>query len=181
MMRAFVALDLPDEITAAVRRLQAGLTVGRVMAEDTLHLTLAFLGDVADPLARDVAEALSALRLPQVAVQISGLDVFGGRRPSVLVALAKGDGLDRLHDKVVRAVREAGHDLPGERFRPHVTLARFPRVFPPKDQQRLGEFLALNGTFALPPAPALAVTLYRSHLRDDGAIHEPLASFPLSG
>ena len=50
-----------------------------------------------------------------------------------------------------------------------------------KDQARLGEFLALNGTFSVEPEPALAVTLYRSHLTHEGAHHEPLASYVLNG
>lgn len=180
-MRAFVALDLPEPALDPIARLQAGLTVGRVVPEDNLHLTLAFLGDIAEPQAADLAEALAGITLPRVTLTLKGLDMFGGRRPSVLFVAAAGDGLERLHDKVARAVREAGVRLPRERFRPHVTLARFPREMTAKDQQRLGEFLALNGTFALDPMPVDTITLYRSHLREEGAIHEPLAQFDLTG
>jgi len=179
-MRAFVALDLPEELLEPIARLQAGLAVGRVMPEENLHLTLAFLGDVAEPEAMAVAEALAGLRLPAVTLTLKGLDLFGGRRPAVLALCAGGEGLDRLHDKVAQAVRGAGVTLPRERFRPHVTLARFRREMGAKDQARLGEFLALNGTFALPPARAETVTLYRSHLREEGAIHEPLAQVALT-
>jgi 2'-5' RNA ligase len=180
-MRAFVALDLPEPMIRPLTRLQAGLSVGRLTPEENLHLTLAFLGDVSDAVAHDVAEALDGLRLAQVTLEMSGLDLFGGRRPSVLAVLGKGAGLEPLHAKVMRVAREAGVALPRERFRPHVTIARFPREMGAKDQARLGEFLALNGTFALPPEPAPSVTLYRSHLTPDGAHHEPLATFPLSG
>ena len=87
---------------------------------------------------------------------LSGLELFGGRRPAVLAVAATGDGLAPLHAKVMRLAREAGLALPRERFRPHVTIARFPREMGPKDRVRLEEFLALNGTFALPPEPAAA-------------------------
>lgn len=180
-MRAFVALDLPEAALEAITRLQAGLAVGRVVPEENLHLTLAFLGDISEPQAADLAGVLAGLRLPAVSLTLRGLDLFGGRRPSVLVVMAEGEGLERLHDKVARAVREAGVTLPRERFRPHVTLARFAREISAKDQKRLGEFLALNGTFALAPMPADSLTLYRSHLREEGAIHEPLAQFDLTG
>lgn len=179
-MRAFIALDLPEALLAPITRLQAGLTVGRIVPEENLHLTLAFLGDVSEPQAQDVAEALMSVRLPPVTLTLRGLDLFGGRRPSVLFVAAEGEGLQRLHDKVMRAAREAGVELPRERFRPHVTIARFPREMGAKDQARLGEFLQLNGTFALPPEVADTVTLYRSHLREEGAIHEPLAEFELA-
>lgn len=180
-MRAFVALDLPDGMCRPLTRLQAGLGVGRAVPEENLHLTLAFLDEVADGVAHVVAEGLAGARLPMVELGLSGLDLFGGRRPSVLFVGAQGAGLDGLHDKVMRIAREAGVTLPRERFRPHVTLARFPRAMGAKDQARLGEFLSLNGTFALPPEPALAVTLYRSHLTHEVAHHEALATFPLPG
>ena len=180
-MRAFVALDLPEALVRPLTRLQAGLTVGRAVPEENLHLTLAFLGDVADATAYEIAEALAGLRLGQVVVELSGLDLYGRRRPAVLAVRAKGDGLEPLHAKVMRLAREAGVPLQRERFRPHVTVARFPREMGAKDQTRLGEFIALNGTFSLDPEPAPSVTLYRSHLGQDGAFHEPLASFPLTG
>jgi RNA 2',3'-cyclic 3'-phosphodiesterase len=178
-MRGFVALDLPDEALSGITRLQAGLSVGRAVSEENLHLTLAFLGEIREPQAADLAEALAGLSLPPVTLTLRGLDLFGGRRPAALVVAAAGEGLARLHDKVLRAAREAGVALPRERFRPHVTIARFAREIGAKDQARLGEFLALNATFTLAPMPAETITLYRSHLRPEGALHEPLAQFPL--
>jgi RNA 2',3'-cyclic 3'-phosphodiesterase len=180
-MRAFIALDLPQAALEPVTRLQAGLSVGRVMPEDNLHLTLAFLGEISEMQAVDVAQALTVMALPPLVLTLRGLDLFGGRRPSVLFIRAEGPGLEALHDKVARMVRAAGVALPRARFRPHVTIARFPRELAAKDRQRLAEFLSLNGTFALPPIPAERVTLYRSHLRDEGAIHEALADVSLGG
>lgn len=178
-MRAFIALDLPEAFLTPLARLQAGLTVGRPVPEENLHLTLAFLGDMSEPQARDVAEALAELRHPPVELELKGLDLFGGRRPNVLFAQAAGAGLENLHEKVAHLVRAAGIALPRERFRPHVTLARFPREMSAKDQARLGEFLTLNSPFALPADSADTVTLYRSHLREDGAIYDPLAEVEL--
>lgn len=179
-MRAFVALDLPEALLDPVSRLQAGLTVGRLVPEENLHLTLAFLGDVEDTRAHDLAEALASQRLPKVTLELGGLDLFGGKRSSALVIGADGDGLERLHAKVMRTAREVDIDLPRERFRPHVTIARFTGALTPKDQGRLADFLKLNGRFSLDPVACETITLYRSHLRNDGAIHEPLADFPLT-
>lgn len=179
-MRAFVALDLPEPLLGPLTRLQAGLGVGRVVPEENLHLTLAFLGDVSEDMAHDVAEGLASTRLGGVTLALAGLAPFGGRRPAVLAVEASGPGLEVLQGKVMRIAREAGVPLARERFRPHVTLARFPRELGAKDQARLGEFLALNGAFSLPPEPALSVSLIRSHLSQDGAWYEPLATVPLT-
>ncbi|GKY88666.1 RNA 2',3'-cyclic phosphodiesterase [Sinisalibacter aestuarii] len=178
-MRAFLALDLPEAALAPIARLQAGLVVGKPVPEDNLHLTLAFLGDINDMQAAEIAGALSVLHLPPLELTLTGLDLFGGRRPSVLFVRAQAAGLEALHDKAARLAREAGVTLPRERFRPHVTIARFAREMTAKDQQKLGEFLALNATFALPPLPVATLTLYRSHLRHEGAIHEALAEATL--
>lgn len=179
-MRAFVALDLPQAALASLARLQAGLSVGRIVPEQNLHLTLAFLGDVAEPHLSDLAEALHDLDLPPVSLSLQGLDLFGSRHPSVLYVPAAGEGLERLHAKVMRAVRDAGITMARERFRPHVTIARFGREMSARDQARLGEFLMLNARFTLPPARCETMTLYRSHLRPDGAVHEALAVWPFA-
>ncbi|RME13755.1 MAG: RNA 2',3'-cyclic phosphodiesterase [Alphaproteobacteria bacterium] len=180
-MRAFVALDPPEAAREALSRLQAGLGVGRPVPEENLHLTLAFLGEISEAEARALAEGLEALArsAPAPEVELRGLDLFGGRRPSVLFVGAGGAGLAPLQGRVARAARMAGIDLARRRFRPHVTIARFPRDLGPTAQNRLAEFLALEGRFALPPAPWGELTLYRSHLREAGAIHEPLAQFDL--
>ncbi len=186
MMRVFVALDLPEGMVAPLLRLQAGLPLGRAVPEENLHLTLAFLGEVAEGTAEAVAEGLEAARLPAVALALTGLELFGGHRssghgPNLLAVGAGGAGLEALHAKVMRAAREAGAVLPRRRFRPHVTIARLPRALGPKEVGRLQAFVTLNGRFALPPEPAPTVTLYRSHLSHEGAQYEALASFALSG
>jgi 2'-5' RNA ligase len=179
-MRAFVALDLPGEVTAALVRLQTGLQAGRMVPEENLHLTLVFLDEIADMAAADLHERLAAIRTAPVALEISGLDLFGGRRPSVLFAAVRhSEALDLLHDKVTMAARAAGITLERRRFRPHVTLARFNPGMDRRAQARLSEFLAVHGTFALPPVTLDRFTLYRSHLRHDGAVHEALAQYPL--
>jgi len=180
-VRAFVALDLPETLVEPITRLQAGLSIGRAVPEDNLHLTLAFLGDIAEADAAALADLMQTIAMPPIPLCLKGLDIFGGRRPAVLSVMASGDGLVRLHDKIAHLAREAGIQLARERFRPHVTIARFRREMSPREHQRLGEFLALNGTFALDAAPADTVTFYRSHLREAGAIHEPLAQCVLRG
>ncbi len=180
-MRAFLALDIPDDLLMPLTRLQAGLTVGRVVPEENLHLTLAFLGEISEVQAQDLAEALSLFHHPAIDLTLFGLDLFGGKRPDVLFIGGHGDGLAHLHEKIAHLVREVGIALPRSRFRPHVTLARFAKDMGPRDQARLGEFLQLNGTASYPPAHADTVTLYRSHLREDGPIYEALAEGALSG
>lgn len=177
-MRAFVALALPEALIGSLLGLQAGLPFGRAVAPENLHLTLTFLGDIEAGQAGDLAESLAGLALPGLDLRLHGLELLGPAQAPVLAALAEGEGLMGVHDKVQRAARQAGIDLRRRRFRPHVTIARFGRLEPGK-VQRLADFMALNGAFSAGPAPVADLVLYRSHLASSGTIYEPLAEFRL--
>lgn len=176
-MRAFLAVDLPDDVRASLVALQRRVPVGRIMAEETLHLTLAFLGDVTDAQAGAVDECVSARHLPGASVEIRGAGTFG-EPPRVLWAGVEPDeGLTHLRKAVRSAVRDAGIDLPRERFRPHVTLARFGGA--DGADGRIGAFCVAEARFAIPAFTVGGVTLFRSDLGAEGARHTPLAAYPV--
>ncbi|PRX33927.1 2'-5' RNA ligase [Meinhardsimonia xiamenensis] len=178
-MRSFIAVDLPEELREALMALQREIPVGRIMDPETLHLTLAFLGDVPEPVLAELDEELAAIRTEPLTLKAAGLGTFGEPEPFVLWARVEPTPeLERLQAAVRRAAERAGLRLKRERFRPHVTLARF-RHPGPGELRRLGQFLQSHGAVSLPEARALSFGLYRSHLRPDGAVHEPLAVYPL--
>lgn len=180
-MRCFIGLPLPDDVCAALADLTAGLRTGRPVAEDNLHLTLTFLGEVELPELEALHAALSDIAFAPFDLRLAGLDMFGGRRPAVV--FIRGDGgeaLVRLQSRVTAAARSAGIDLRRERFRPHVTLARFRRDMRVEDTDKLGAFLAAHGDAALAPFGVDAFALYRSTLHPDGPVYEVLADYPAS-
>jgi len=179
-IRAFVAIDMPDDAREALEQLQDDLPVGRLMDPETFHLTLAFLGDQPNEVMEAVHQGLSDLKVEPIDLCLRGVDVFGSKAPKLLYAGADATpSLVGLRDKVRRAVVHAGVELPRERFRPHVTLARF-RGRPRGDElEKLRGFLAFHAGFTLPPFQVRQFTLYRSHLHGDGAVHEVLAEYPL--
>ncbi|MAM60984.1 RNA 2',3'-cyclic phosphodiesterase [Maritimibacter sp. UBA3975] len=181
-MRAFIALDLPESLLRPLTRLQAGLTVGRLVEEENLHLTLAFLGDIDPGQAHDIAARMADLPDAPIALTLTNIDVMGGRKPNLVLMDARPTPeLLTLHDRVTRLAREAGVTMERRRFRPHVTLARFGKQMSEKEHRGLGDFLKLNAPYALPTELADSVSLNRSHLRDDGPVYEPLAEFLLTG
>lgn len=181
MIRAFIGLDLPEGHRDALERLQADLPLGRAAPPENFHLTLAFLGEQPEDLLEEVHLGLEAMQAPAVEVTIAGLDTFGRGAPTVVfAAVNNAPALSHLRDKVRNVARAAGLDLPRERFRPHVTLARIDRD-PSADQwARLGGWFARHGSFALPAFRAGEVTLFRSTLTRHGAVHDPLAVYPLA-
>ena len=178
-MRAFVAIDLPDTVRGEIAALQAGLRPGRKVPEENLHLTLAFLDDQPEAVLRALHERLAEVVVAPFELRLGGLEMFGGKRPRVLYLKADADPvLLDLHRQVRQCARDVGIDLPRERFRPHVTLARFRRDMLEEQMAQVGTFMAAQGTVALPPFDVAQFCLFASTLHPDGAVHEVLAEYP---
>lgn len=179
-MRLFIALGLPDHARDALEALQADLNVGRDVAPENLHVTLAFLDDQPETMAKAVHERLCEVDLPAFDMRIRGLDVISRKQPRLVCAgVDASEPLTALRRKIRTRVREAGVDLPRQRFRPHVTLARFATTLPRYKLDRLGGFLERHGAMALEPIRADHFTLYQSRLTPDGPRYDPLADYPL--
>lgn len=178
-MRLFVALDLPDGLREALFDVQDDLGFAREVPEENLHLTLAFLDDQPPQVAQALHEGLSEIRAPRMDLAVRGAEVFGGARPALLAALVeRTPDLAALHDKVGQVARMAGIDLPRKRFKPHVTLLRFPRRLPDGAQDRIGAWLAANGALSA-QGQAETFSLIRSTLHEDGPRYEALATYSL--
>jgi 2'-5' RNA ligase len=128
-MRLFVALDVPD---AAVQHLERAVAEVRERHReprwvpcDRWHVTLAFLGEVAEPRLDPLSERLerAARRHEGLSLAFAGAGRFGNR---VLWVGVRGDAtpLGRLAASVTAAARKAGVPLDDRPHRPHVTLAR---------------------------------------------------------
>lgn len=178
-MRAFVGLPLPDAALDALERLQEGLTVGRHVPAANMHLTLAFLDDQPEAALQALHQLLAEIRVPPLTLTFSGLDALGGKLPRVLAAgVQKTPELTRLRDRVRGACRSAGIELPRERFRPHVTLARFPRHLEEGQAEKIARFLSGAAGFRL-QCEADAFALFQSTLAPDGARYDVLAEYSL--
>lgn len=137
-MRLFVAFTPPPsalaELEAAVARLRPDWPGLRWTGPDRWHVTVAFLGEVAesrlDQLTPRLARA-AARHAPQQ-VRIGSAGAFpAAARARVLWARIDGGpealcGLSALADSVSAGARRAGAPPPaeGRRYRPHLTLAR---------------------------------------------------------
>lgn len=175
MIRAFLALPIPEIPRAALSALQLRLPLHPVASEN-FHLTLAFLDSQPEDRLSDLHEALEGLRSPRLTLAFDRLDSFGAEQMrQVHVRLKPNQALDHLQAKISRIVRASGIALPARRFVPHVTLGR-PETPP---DPRLG---ALIAGLAPDPTPfeVSEVILYRSTLKSSGAIYDPLARYTLA-
>ncbi len=179
-MRAFVAIDLPEEVTAALVRLQSMLPAGRPVAEENLHLTLAFLGDQSEVALEALHDELESIRVQPFALRFLGLGVFGGDRPRILFAdVGTEPALADLHRRVTAALHRAGVVVQRARFHPHVTLARFGTRATPEAAARLHRFLSDHGDTPLLSFSVTGFGLYESTLHPSGARYDLLARYGL--
>lgn len=177
-MRAFIALEMPeefvDDVAALARRLARSVD-GRFVPAENYHLTLAFLGEVGEAGARAAMDAMDeACRAAgPMPIEVEGLGAFGKRAggAGLWLDVAKDPELMALAERVRAGLDERGVAYDGSRsFLPHVTLAR---------RAKLPAGTALPELPFPLPCEARSVTLFRSYLEKDGARYKPLYTIDL--
>lgn len=139
MPRLFTALEIPHDIAERIAMLRGGVPGARWIDVENYHITLRFLGDIDDRLARDAANALSFIRRPELTVTLDSLDFFGGDRPRAIVVRAKSDpALMEMQAEQERLIRRLGAPPEPRKFTPHVTLARLRGASPASVAAYLG-------------------------------------------
>lgn len=178
MIRLFAGLALPPACRDTLARAQGGLPGARWIPAENYHITLRFIGEVAEPDAEAIAASLATLVHPPVAVRIAGLS-FGGdshRARTLWAEVERTPDLVELQRRVESLIVASEACAPeARRYRPHVSLARFSGVRP----ERLQEFLSEHALVACEPFVADAVVLYSSTLSRGGSTYVEEVRFPL--
>ncbi len=185
MIRAFIAVDLPDALIEEVASLQTelkrtGADVKWVEARN-LHLTLKFLGDIEETLVPTLEEALTGLVHPRTPFMFHLEDLGAFPRVShprvVWVGIKNGqEDLMALASSVESALSRLGIPKEERPFSPHLTIGRVrssDRLTPLVQKLQSASF---KGKV---PAPVDHLTLYQSALSPQGPTYTPLAQFPL--
>ena len=174
-MRLFIALELPDELREALAETQGmlrGCMKGRFVGSDSLHLTLAFLGNVEAHRIPDIEEALGRACAGHAAIDTSlgELGSFGRRSKATLwQAVHPKRELAALASDVRAELRRTGFSFDEKTFLPHITLMRNADV-----------------SAGVLPMPEIArgtvetVTLFKSDLSGPRPLYEGLYSCELA-
>lgn len=144
-MRLFFAIDLDDEVRAALDRAVAPVRAAEPalawVPAAKLHLTVKFLGEVDDAGLAALVEASDgvAARHGPFTMTLGGMGAFPNfRRPGVVwMAVASEPRLELLHHDLEIACRDAGYEVEGRPFRPHITVARVRESLSPERARTL--------------------------------------------
>jgi len=178
-MRLFVGLTLPGPIRARLVSLKGGLAEARWVAEENLHLSLRFIGEVTGGHERDIDLALQSVRGARFDLTLAGLGAFDrrGRVHSVWAGVEKTETLFALQSRIESALVRLGLEPERRKFTPHVTLARMKNG----NARKAGLYLESHSGFRAEAFRVEKFTLFESHLGHGGAKYTVLADFPLDG
>lgn len=193
-MRAFLAIDLPENIRAALGRKQAELrhslvkmnpsqikpdTEIRWTKPEAIHLTLKFLGEIPEARVGQVVEFLSAFKaFESFPVEVKGFGFFPSpSRPQVFWAGVEAPpALAQLARELEEGLEKIGFAPEKRNYNAHLTLARFKIPRPRPEFQSLVE---TQGQFSMGRFEAGEFFLFESKLSPRGAEYRKVARFPL--
>lgn len=187
-IRAFLAMDPPEEILGEIGRIQGRLQrlirgELRWVRPEAIHLTLKFFGDIPESAVADIAAVVepAAAGAAPFSLAIGGAGVFPDqRRPRVLWLGMDGDvpRLLRIQQEIEGELGKIGFPAEERPFRPHLTLAR---IKSPRGLTGLERALEKGEGYAAGEFTASGIGLIRSELTPRGAVYTRLKWFPFTG
>jgi RNA 2',3'-cyclic 3'-phosphodiesterase len=187
VIRAFIAIEITDDIRTAISEAQARLKRAHIGVKITwtkvenVHITLQFLGYVGEEVVAKIGAALEQIAAEH---QVFELEVCGAgafpdeRRARVLwVGCDDAQGkLKALAQAVQAAMQPLGFEPERREFSAHLTLGR---IKFPKPDAALTKALDSVKNLAFGAMRVDAVHLFQSQLHPEGSIYSQLSSHRL--
>jgi 2'-5' RNA ligase len=179
LMRLFVAIeiapDIRERITELMAQLKPNIADARWVRPEGMHITLKFLGNVADGRASAIEQALRRLQLPSPYLSVRDIGFFPNpRSPRVLwTGIEAGPELTTLAQRVDEVLEPLGFHREKRAFNPHVTLARF------SNRGKNVNVASIEGQPTFGTMTAKEFHLYESKLSPQGSRYTKLATFVL--
>jgi RNA 2',3'-cyclic 3'-phosphodiesterase len=185
MIRAFLAIELPDALRPGLAQVQEELKRSRAdvrwVAVNNIHLTLKFFGNVPDEeidtLAQAAREAAAETAPLQLQATVAG--AFPSPHAPRVVWLGLGGDLvplTQLFYRLEKAFAALGYPPETRAFNPHLTLGR---VKSPANREKLARLLAQTPPLDWPPFTVKELILFQSVLSPQGSKYTPLKVIPL--
>lgn len=131
-VRSFIAFDLDEtDILTKIRELQKELTQTGARIRDVplenLHITMSFLGEIPISIIDNVTTELLQINFTRFKISLRKLGAFPSLRRINVIWIGIDEGRERLEEifqSLRPRLRRAGVAKTGQRFSPHITIAR---------------------------------------------------------
>ena len=178
-IRAFFGIPVPDPqrelLGGFLARCATAASEFRWSVTENLHLTVRFVCTVDRAVVEGIADRLDGTAGRAIQVALGEAGAFKRSRLARVVWLGLKSGaedLSALAARVEAECRAVGVAPEARAFQPHLTLARARS----RDGARQPDLPAIP---TLAPWQADELILYWSHLKKDGAVHEPIRRIAL--
>jgi RNA 2',3'-cyclic 3'-phosphodiesterase len=176
MPRLFIGLEIPADVGQSLSILRGGLPGARWIYPENYHLTLRFVGDIDDALAREIADMLGTIRRAAFDMRFDGLASFGGNKPrAVVAAAAPTPPLLELQAELERLMQRIGLAPEGRKYMPHVTLARLRDT----SSRQVADYLSMHQPFRSQSFHVARFVLFSSRASVGGGPYVVEAAYPL--
>jgi len=175
-MRTFIAIEVPDEIKAALTEVQrrlkgSGVVDASWLRPEGIHLTLKFLGEVLESKIPDIINGLrsAAEGTGSFRLEVSGIGTFPNPKNARVVWVGLSgevEKLTRLQAAVEEAVSAIGFERDSRAFTPHLTLGRIKYI---RSRDKWLKALDEVKDIRLSGFDVTAVSLIKSELKPSGA------------
>jgi len=185
-IRSFIAINLPSSVKERVelvhKEWDALSPHVRWVAPQNVHVTLKFLGDVAEERVTVIGDALDRMvaSFPPFGFTVTSFGVFPDLRYPRVVWLGIGEGADQvsaLQATVEAEMERLGFAPERKPFRSHVTVGRMKS---PRGRRVLAEFLQSDARIE-ERVEVRDIALMKSELRPTGPIYSLLRAARLHG
>ena len=190
-IRSFIAIELPEEVKAGLRRIQTelklpGHTFVKWVATESVHLTLKFLGNIPPQKVAEITGVMeqASQGIGPFQLEVTEVGAFPNlRQPRVLWVGIKGD-IDKLiawQQHLDNGLVPLGFAKEARAFTPHLTLARLREGCSPEDRRNFGEMVAKTPIDVSYKFNVNSLNLMKSQLLPGGAVYNRLAEVKLKG
>lgn len=190
MTRTFIALEMNENLQShleqVIQQVKQALPDIHWVNPRSIHLTLAFLGELNDAQLADATQAAEAAaqQVKAFHYRLTRLSIFGtSRHPRVLwMGIDEPSGtLNTLQHILYQQLGQRGFELDKRPFSPHLTLARAKAPLSPPEQQYVQQLLDEKQQGIISPElySARHMNVMKSELSRAGAKYTLLQAYPL--
>jgi 2'-5' RNA ligase len=178
MPRLFTGLEVPEDIAFELNLMQGGVWGARWVEPSDYHITLRFIGDIDERLAREIRMSFESVEAQPFTIRLKGVGAFGGNDPHTIYAgVAESPEIRRLQSALERQCQMLGLPPEGRKFMPHVTLARLRSP----DLANVHEFLARQSLFISRPFEVSQFVMFSSRPSRGGGPYGVVDAYELRG